>query len=353
MDPFGLSRDGDSSFLLQGGNFLVDTVPWVGTIKGFQQAFLGTNFVTGERLSTGDRWAEGIGSALSLIPIPGLKHAGKYATKGVIAAEKQLERLFMGPWMKKAENTAKKLINECNCFTAGTKVLTDEGEENIEDIEVGDKVLSKDEKTGEAKYKEVIGLYRNDRDDIIKLHVGNQPIETTNNHPFWVEGKGWVLAGSLQVGDRLQQSNGNSLTIDKIELVSLTEKVQVYNLTVADYSTYYVTNLGIWVHNTDCLKGWIKHDLYNEVRGKFAKKGADRFIAAMNKGVVRGTGENGVKYVGSSHNGKGVLFGKTYYQYEVKLVGGSEGDWRLLGNWDEKSGQVIYTVMANHKQIKY
>ncbi|MEC0210419.1 polymorphic toxin-type HINT domain-containing protein [Paenibacillus ehimensis] len=353
VDPFGLSRDGDSSFLLQGGNFLVDTVPWVGTIKGFQQAFLGTNFVTGERLSTGDRWAEGIGSALSLIPIPGLKHAGKYATKGVIAAEKQLERLFMGPWMKKAENTVKKLINECNCFTAGTKVLTDEGEENIEDIEVGDKVLSKDEKTGEAKYKEVIGLYRNDRDDIIKLHVGNQPIETTNNHPFWVEGKGWVLAGSLQVGDRLQQSNGNSLTIDKIELVSLTEKVQVYNLTVADYSTYYVTNLGIWVHNTDCLKGWIKHDLYNEVRGKFAKKGADRFIAAMNKGVVRGTGENGVKYVGSSHNGKGVLFGKTYYQYEVKLVGGSEGDWRLLGNWDEKSGQVIYTVMANHKQIKY
>ncbi len=29
----------------------------------------------------------------------------------------------------------------CHCFTAGTKVLTDEGEKNIEDIEVGDKVL--------------------------------------------------------------------------------------------------------------------------------------------------------------------------------------------------------------------
>ncbi|KQN96006.1 RHS repeat-associated core domain-containing protein [Paenibacillus sp. Leaf72] len=31
----------------------------------------------------------------------------------------------------------------CNCFTAGTKVLTDQGEKNIEDIEVGDRVLSK------------------------------------------------------------------------------------------------------------------------------------------------------------------------------------------------------------------
>ncbi|GAA0136295.1 hypothetical protein YSY43_31360 [Paenibacillus sp. YSY-4.3] len=39
-------------------------------------------------------------------------------------------------------------------------------------------------------YKEVTGLYRNQRDDIIKLYVGEQVIETTYNHPFWVEGKG-------------------------------------------------------------------------------------------------------------------------------------------------------------------
>jgi len=39
-------------------------------------------------------------------------------------------------------------VNLCNCFTAGTKVLTDEGEKNIEDIEVGEKVLAKDEVTG-------------------------------------------------------------------------------------------------------------------------------------------------------------------------------------------------------------
>lgn len=233
------------------------------------------------------------------------------------------------------------------------RVLTDEGEKNIEDIEVGDKVLAKDEETGELAYKEVIGLYQNDRDDIIKLHVGNQIIETTSNHPFWVEGKGWVLAGALQVGDKLQQSNGSNLTIAMIELVNLVEKVKVYNLTVADYSTYYVTDLGIWVHNTDCLKGGIKHDLYNDLYKKFGEKGQDRFVAAMNKGIVRGTGKNGVKYVGSSHSGKGVLFGNTYYKYEVKLVGGAEGDWRLLGNWDKKSGQVIYEALANHKKIKY
>lgn len=101
-------------------------------------------------------------------------------------------------------------------------------------------------------YKEVTALYRNQRDDIIKLHVGEQIIETTDNHPFWVEGKGWVLADELQEGDKLQKADGSSLTIDKVEFVKLDEPVTVYNFTVADFHTYYVTDLGIWVHNTKC-----------------------------------------------------------------------------------------------------
>jgi hypothetical protein len=154
---------------------------------------------------------------------------------------------------KPSGNTAKP-VTECNCFTAGTKVLTDEGEKNIEDIEVGDKVLAKDENNpdGELAYKEVTALHRNQRDDIIKLHVGEQVIETTDNHPFWVEGKGWLLADELQAGDKLQKADGSNLTIDKVEFVKLDKPVTVYNFTVADYHTYYVTDLGIWVHNTNC-----------------------------------------------------------------------------------------------------
>ncbi|MBV6714144.1 HINT domain-containing protein [Paenibacillus chitinolyticus] len=164
-----------------------------------------------------------------------------------------------GKYIERASNLtddnlkyAEKLAWNCNCFVAGTKVQTDEGEKNIEDIEVGDKVLSKDENNpdGELAYKEVTALYRNQRDDIIKLHVGEQIIETTNNHPFWVEGKGWVLADEVQEGDKLQKADGSNLTIDKVEFVKLDEKVTVYNFTVADFHTYYVTDIGIWVHNT-------------------------------------------------------------------------------------------------------
>lgn len=61
-----------------------------------------------------------------------------------------------------------------------------------------------------------------------------------------------MLAVDLQVGDKLQQSNGNTLTIDNIEIVKHDEMVKVYNFTVADFHTYYVSDLGIWVHNTGC-----------------------------------------------------------------------------------------------------
>src|SRR5690606_33649430 len=109
----------------------------------------------------------------------------------------------------------------CNCFTAGTKVITDEGEKPIEEIEVGDKVLAKSEfdENGELAYKEVTALYTNYRNDIIKLYIGDLLIETTDNHPFWVEGKGWVFADELEAGDKLQEADGSNLTIDRVEFV--------------------------------------------------------------------------------------------------------------------------------------
>ncbi|KWX80493.1 hypothetical protein AMQ84_03375 [Paenibacillus riograndensis] len=91
----------------------------------------------------------------------------------------------------------------CNCFTAGTKILTDEGEKNIEDIEVGDKVLSKDETTGEVAYQEVTYTFNHETDAIYNIHVGGQTIESTFNHPFYVKDKGWTYVKDLKVGDLL------------------------------------------------------------------------------------------------------------------------------------------------------
>ncbi|WP_254476126.1 polymorphic toxin-type HINT domain-containing protein [Brevibacillus sp. HB1.4B] len=167
--------------------------------------------------------------------------------------------------IKQAIKTVDELF-ECNCFPAGTQILTDEGQKNIEDIEVGDKVLSKDEATGEIAYKEVLNLFSKQIDTIYKLTVDGQLIETTFNHPFWVEGKEWVLAKDLEEGDNLQTNSGELLTIQDIEIVSVNEKVTVYNFEVADFHTYFVTDLGIWVHNIgDCYEGFRNFEFHYAV----------------------------------------------------------------------------------------
>lgn len=194
--------------------------------------------------------------------------------------------------------------NSCNCFVPGTIVQTDAGDKNIEDIEVGDKVLSKDENNsdGEPAYKEVTGLYRNQRADIIKLYVGEHIIKTTDNHPFWVEEKGWMFADELQVGDKLQKADKSNLTIDKVEFVKLDEPITVYNFTVADYHTYYVTDIGIWVHNTECslspktLSTMGRTNTGNSgLEGSYISKNTAMSTATefVGEGYTKGIGSNG------------------------------------------------------------
>ncbi|MCM3040575.1 polymorphic toxin-type HINT domain-containing protein [Paenibacillus motobuensis] len=163
----------------------------------------------------------------------------------------------------------------CNCFTAGTKVLTDEGEKNIEDIEVGDKVLSKNEDTDEVAYKEVTATFNHETDEIYNIHVGGQMIESTFNHPFYVKDRGWTFVKDLKVGDLLVQSDGNTLKVDSIELEH--KQATVYNLRVDDFHTYFVSELDIWVHNTNC---W----------GKFSSDDLKKLTQADQKDIKRITG---------------------------------------------------------------
>ncbi|MCS1350868.1 HINT domain-containing protein [Mechercharimyces sp. CAU 1602] len=102
------------------------------------------------------------------------------------------------------------------CFVAGTLILTSEGEKPFGEIEIGDKILSKNEKVGEMEYKEVTQLFQREVDEIYEVHVDGEAIETTEEHPFWVKGQGWVSAHDLQSGDELATSEGEFLSVEKV-----------------------------------------------------------------------------------------------------------------------------------------
>lgn len=135
------------------------------------------------------------------------------------------------------------------CFVAGTLIKTKEGNKAIEEIEVGDLVYARNTETGEEGYKEVVRLFPNSTEELVHVAIGDTVIDTTPAHRFWVEGKDFLPARDLQVGDRVLTASGELKEITSIERESLEEPVPVYNFEVKDWHTHYVSGEEILVHN--------------------------------------------------------------------------------------------------------
>ena len=134
------------------------------------------------------------------------------------------------------------------CFVAGTIVQTLEGNTPIEQIKAGDYVLSKDEETGDRTYKRVLETYVRDENVLVHLIVEDEEIITTENHPFFVADKGFIIAKELAINDRLVTSDGTAKPLKLKKTETLKTPVKVYNFEVEDYHTYFVGS-GILVHN--------------------------------------------------------------------------------------------------------
>ena len=137
------------------------------------------------------------------------------------------------------------------CFVAGTMILTASGLVAIENIKVGDKVVSTNPDTFETAEKTVLETYIREVSQLVHLIINDELITTTADHPFYVKNQGFINAGELQVGDEVVSSNANAYLVENvyIEIVECPETV--YNFQVEDFHTYHVGNISVWVHNAD------------------------------------------------------------------------------------------------------
>jgi RHS repeat-associated protein len=136
--------------------------------------------------------------------------------------------------------------NTVNCFPAGTPVLTAAGEKPIEQIRAGDVVVSADALTGKLSLQRVEATFTNEAEELIRVSTEDgKSIAATPGHPFWVEGKGFVLAKHLARSDLLRDARGRLVRI--AEVSERRGKVHVYNFSVERTHTYFAG--GWWVHN--------------------------------------------------------------------------------------------------------
>lgn len=155
-----------------------------------------------------------------------------------------LTAAFTGSLYKSAE------AHGNTCFVAGTLVATVNGLVAIENIKAGDKVIATDPETMKVAAKTVVETYVRTDPKLYHIVISGEEFITTETHPFYVQQKGFVKAGELNVGDKLLDINGKTLVIEEITIEITEEPTTVYNFQVEDFHTYHVGENGVLVHNT-------------------------------------------------------------------------------------------------------
>ena len=137
------------------------------------------------------------------------------------------------------------------CFKKNTKVLTNKGYVNIQDIKVNDLVMSYNIESNNNEYSIVIKTFehKDTKDYLYKITSKSIVIEATSKHPICIKNNEleYIETEKLKINDKLVDLNGNLHPIDKIEFNEIVDNF--YNLEVEKNHNYYVTENDILVHN--------------------------------------------------------------------------------------------------------
>jgi hypothetical protein len=181
-----------------------------------------------------------------------------------------------------ADNVADAAKCAFNSFSAETVVATADGEEAISELEEGDLVLAYDPEQGMTDVFAVTATISHLDLLVVDLTVDGERLETTPEHPFYVEGYGWVLAEDLWVGAPASQLHAGTGVVESISLVLRPQRM--YNLTIAQAHTFFVGQ-GQWlVHNAcNSLSG-----ISNDAVGNSLVRDAKAYHASLSN-AYKGT----------------------------------------------------------------
>jgi hypothetical protein len=238
IDPTGLSAEGSSGS--ENGSSCAEIVE--ATCKAVEE--------TVEEIVVTGRRVRNIGRTISLFGLDMGRYPGR-----VVGYAGRTVGWSLGLNSKPSFPKFPKL-RFCGCLEAGTLVSTPDGLTPIEEVAVGDLVLAKNEETGEIAPKAVTALIRPGPKPLYKLETRDAGGETetfhaTDDHPWKVEGKGWVETLGLKPGDRIDTGTGDDLVV--LSLTATGRIARTYNLSVADWHTFMVGEDQAVVHNASCV----------------------------------------------------------------------------------------------------
>jgi hypothetical protein len=136
-------------------------------------------------------------------------------------------------------------LRTVSCFGAGTLVHSLFGPRPIEEIRVGDRLLSRDTESGALSYQPVLVVHHNPPSKTLRITLADEVIVSSTFHRFWHAGRGWAMARDLQPGDTLRTLNG----LARVVAVEEDQVQPVFNLDVARNRTFFVGQGATLVHD--------------------------------------------------------------------------------------------------------
>lgn len=168
-------------------------------------------------------------------------------------------------------------IQRCGAssFMAGTIVSTPLGGKKIEDLKVGDRVISF---ADDALLESVVSkTHKVRRDYYFDLVAGDYKVKVTAKHPFYIGNNEFKTAEELKAGDNVYVMEKKSLVKKRVtSKTKVNQKADVYNLTVDGTNTYFaagfaVHNKGSFVCNerkVDCPTGYTRTNTVSSLECK-------------------------------------------------------------------------------------
>ena len=199
------------------------------------------------------------------------------------------------------------------CFIAGTLVTTRSGFKPIEEIVIGDYVLSRNEETGETSYKKVTDTLVRSIQEICTIELENGNIKSTTGHLFMVKDKWWKAAVELVAGEVLVSSDGKEQVVKSVKVEEKGYPVTTYNLTVEDNHTFFVGSENILTRRIRMI-----------LLDNYSKKNTFIKITAEGYSIIDANNINNIENGEGGFSEDGELLGlyidddKLYFQYNDK-----------------------------------
>ena len=182
----------------------VALTPWQRVLSVVQRDHTGPAAIAG-----GPVTSAALRAALAAIPHAGAVDEARQGVHQMIGAARVDAAAAAGP----ARIWASELLDGSTCIRRGEAVTTLRGPVPVEDVQVGDMVL-----THRGRWRAVEGTATHLVDEpLVRLEWDGGQLDLTYDHPVLVDREGscvWVDAGLIRPGDRVVQRGTESLAVD-------------------------------------------------------------------------------------------------------------------------------------------